>query len=119
MQSSTMWDISCRDSCRHHKSIQSKAFRPVTIQQPGNTCATFSYDSPDSTQRNLQLFRFRSNRQKESPLSGTRRRRLSGNPNLVYRSTGRIRRQIQLQQLKKHFDVSHGNGQPKTALKYW
>ncbi len=94
----TMWHallaliLRCGD-----KPLYAKAVSPMAIQQARDSRPSLANDATDAGQRNLQLLGFRRNRQKQSALCRTGRRRLGRDPHFHYWSARRMCCQLQLQ----------------------
>src|ERR1700680_1033144 len=89
----------------------------MRVQQFQRSHFIFPNNARDPGQRKLEFLRFRCGREKKPTLCCPRPRRFCRQLNLDDWSTGRMRLQIKLQQLKKNSGIKQGDGKPKGALK--
>jgi len=70
-----------------------------------------AYNRLDARQRDFQFFRIGRDGRKKSALHRARLRRLGSDRDFAHRRRGRMRAQIQLQELQQGSGIPHGHGQ--------
>jgi len=88
----------------------------MCVEQFGGANAIVSDDSTNAGQRELQTLRGWPAREKQSGLREARRRRFGCKHDLLHRSAGRMRRQIEFKQLQKSSAVLHRHRKLDAAL---
>jgi len=97
--------------------LHEKPFRAVGIQQLQRSHFILADNAGNPSQREFEFFRFGRRRKKKSPLHCPRPHRFGRQMDLHDGGAGRVRMQIELQQLEKNLQIEQGHGQAEGAMK--